>query len=136
MPTNPSTDQPRRRPLRLSALALSSAAAIGLLAGVNFGHPGVAATAAPVTPSAQAPWAGYADLIEQVMPSVVAITAKRDLGNEAVASPGQPRWREFGEGPDSEMMRRFMERFFGEQMPFDMPMPPRGGPEFAPTAMG
>jgi serine protease Do len=142
MPANPSTEQQtgtRRRPLRLSALALSSAAAIGPLAGVNLGQPGVAAPAAPATPAAQAPWSGYADLIEQVMPSVVAITAKRDLGNELVASqpgqPGMPQFR-FGEGPDSDMMRRFMERFFGQQMPpFEQPMP-HGGPNFAPTAMG
>ncbi len=142
MPTNPSIEpqgEPRRRRLPLSALALSSAAAIGLLAGVNLGHPGAAAPAAPATPAAAAPWAGYADLIEQVMPSVVAITAKREAANAPVAEQGQPGWREFrfGEqGPDSEMMRRFMERFFGQQMPpFEQPMPP-GGPGFAPSAMG
>ncbi|HSA79380.1 MAG TPA: DegQ family serine endoprotease [Geminicoccaceae bacterium] len=148
MPTNPLT-QPTgrqgRRPLQLTAIALSSAAAIGLLAGVNIGQPSVAA---PATPSAAAPWSGYADLIEQVMPSVVAITATRGQSKELVAD--QPGWREFrfGEGPESEMMKRFMERFFREQMPpFGQPMPPGqqpfgpqmpfGGPNFEPpVAMG
>ena len=144
MPSNP-FKQPSGRPRqRFTAIALSSAAAIGLLAGVNLAHPGVAAPAAQA-PATAAPWAGYADLIEQVMPSVVAITADREASDELVANqPGQPEfrfgpgWREFrfGEGPDSEMMKRFMERFFGEQMPpFEMPMPPRG-PNFGPTAMG
>ena len=35
------------------------------------------------------------------------------------------------------MMKRFMERFFGEQMPFGQPMPPFGGPNpEPPVAMG
>jgi serine protease Do len=143
MPDNPATQQPGRPRRRFTVIALSSAAAIGLLAGVNLAPPGIAAPAAQAPVSA-APWAGYADLIEQVMPSVVAITAKHEASNELVAEqPGQrdfrsgPGWREFrfgdGQGPDSEMMRRFMERFFGEQMPFRSPP---GGPNFAPTAMG
>jgi serine protease Do len=143
MPTNPVTEpagQSGRRPLRLTALALSSAAAIGLLAGVNIGQPSVAA---PATPGIATPWSGYADLIEQVMPSVVAITATRTPSKEPVAE--QPGWREFRfgeEGPDSEMMKRFMERFFGERMPFGPQpfgpqMPPFGGPNFEPpVAMG
>ena len=105
--------RPSGRPSRrFAALALSSAAAIGLLAGVNLTHPGMAAPAP--APATAAPWAGYADLIEQVMPSVVAITAKRDASNQPAA--GEPGWREFRfgeEDPDSDMMRRFMERFFG-----------------------
>jgi serine protease Do len=137
MPTSPSTE--RRPSRRFAAIALSSAAAIGLLAGVNLANPGVAAPAAPA-PTTSAPWAGYADLIEQVMPSVVAVTATREPSNPLAANqPGLPGGREFRfgeEGPDSEMMRRFMERFFGQQMPpFEMPQPP-GGPNFAPTAMG
>ena len=135
MPTNPSTE--RRPSRRFTAIALSSAAAVGLLAGANLVQPGIAAPSAQ-TPATSAPWAGYADLIEQVMPSVVAITAKHEASNEVVA--GQPGWREFRfgeeEGPDSEMMKRFMERFFGQQMPpFQMPSPPEG-PNFAPTALG
>ena len=142
MPTNPVTEpsgRPARRPLRVTAIALSSAAAIGLLAGVNLGQQSVAA---PATPSAAAPWAGYADLIERVMPSVVGITATRGASDEPAAH--QPGWREFrfGEGPEGEMMKRFMERFFGEQMPFGQPpfgqqMPPFGGPNVEPpVAMG
>ena len=146
MPTNPLTEpagRPGRRPLRLTAIALSSAAAIGLLAGVNIGQPSVAA---PTTPSTAAPWSGYADLIEQVMPSVVGITATRQASKELVGDlPGGREFRFGEEGPDSEMMRRFMERFFGERMPFgqqpfgpQMPqMPPFGGPNFEPpVAMG
>jgi serine protease Do len=139
-----------RRPLRLTAIALSSVAAIALLAGMNSSQP---SQAAPATPVYGTPWTGYADLIEQVMPSVVAITATRSASNHLVGDqPGGrefhrqgPGWQEFGwqgeGGPDSEMMKRFMERFFGqqfgEQMPhFAQPMPP-GGPNMeAPVAMG
>jgi serine protease Do len=133
MPTNPSNPRPGRRSLRLTALALSSAAAIGLLAGVNIAQPTMAAPAA-TTSGVQ--WSGYADLIDQVMPSVVAITAKHAAANQLVGDQpggrefGGPGWREFrfGQvGPDSEMMKRFMERFFGGQMPpFAQPMPPGG----------
>jgi serine protease Do len=124
-----------RRPLRVTALALSSAAVIGLLVGLNSGEPTAAAATNQATTAA--PWAGYADLVEQVMPSVVAITATQNSSNRTVADqPNQPNWREFrfGEqGPNGEMMRRFMQRFFGDQAPpFGMPMPPENAqPEVA-----
>jgi serine protease Do len=126
------TTASRRRPLRLAAVALSSVAAIAVVAGMN----NVPATnAAPATPVVATPWPGYADLIEQVMPAVVSVTVTRTAGADAVTG-----WREFGGpegGPDREMFERFMERFFGErgmprfempqmpgmpQMPHDMPM--------------
>jgi serine protease Do len=138
----------RRRPLRLAAIGLSSAAAISLLVGLNA----VQATdqsAATATPQSVAPqtgaWAGYADLIEQVMPSVVGITSTR--GTEETPAQGR-QWEFRGpegfEGPGAEEFRRFMERFFGdefgdrfgEQPPFGQPMPPRGFDYGPPTAVG
>ena len=100
------------RPLRLAAIAMSSAAAIALLVGVNASQPTSAAPAAVA-----APWAGYADLVEQVMQSVVAIKVDRTASNLTVAD--QPEWREFRrfgeEGPQSEQFKRFMERFLKSQ---------------------
>jgi len=89
-----------------TALALTSAAAIGLLAGLNAVPSSHAETATPLT---AAPWAGYADLIEQIMPSVVTVTTKATRDESASDNPG----RDFG-GMDEEM-RRYMERFFGER---------------------
>jgi serine protease Do len=110
-----------RRPLRLAAIAMSSAAAVALLTGI---HTGTATTTSPATPAAATPWPGYADLIEQVMPAVVSVTVERTAGSEAVTGS-----RQFGgpEGmPDREMFERFMERFFGERgmQPFQMPQMP------------
>ena len=128
-----------RRPLRVTALALSSAAVIGLMVGLNSGET-TPASAATGQATAAAPWAGYADLVEQVMPSVVAITATHNTQQPhgcRADQPDAPNSREFrfGEqGPNGEMMRRFMQRFFGDQMPpqFGMPMPPENAqPEVA-----
>jgi serine protease Do len=140
MALNLSTDERRRRdrrPLRVTALALSSAAVIGLLVGLNSGEPTTAA-AATGQATAAAPWAGYADLVEQVMPSVVAVTATHESSNRMVSdqpdAPNSREFRNFGDqGPNGEMMRRFMQRFFGDQMPpFGMPMPPENAqPEVA-----
>ncbi len=139
MTLNASTDKTTRRgrrPLQITALALSSAAVIGLMVGLNSGQSTVAVAAtAPVT---SVPWAGYADLVEQVMPSVVAITVTHHASNRLVAD--QPQQREFRfngqedpNGPNGEMMRRFMQRFFGDQgmPPFGMPTPPNAQPEVA-----
>jgi serine protease Do len=130
----------RGRRLRLAVLGLSSAAVIGLAVGMGAPHPTDAAPAtesAAPAPAAQ-PWAGYADLIEQIMPSVVAVTAQRAPSDEMAGAPqGAPPG--FGEegGPDSEMFRRFMERFFGEQMPpFGGPPNPRDFGFEQPVAMG
>ncbi len=109
------------------ALALSSAAAIGLLVGINAVPASHAETA---TPLISAPWAGYADLIEQIMPSVVTVSTK--INRDADLTTHQaPTPREFG-GMDDEM-QRFMERFFGERgMPGQQgprgPMPHGHGP--------
>jgi serine protease Do len=124
------------RPLRVAAIAMSSAAAVALLTGI---HTGTATTPSATTPSAAAPVvgtpsAGYADLIEQVMPAVVSVTVKRTAGPETPTD-----WREFGspQGPDREMFERFMERFFGERgmQPFQMPETPQmpGAPMAAGT---
>src|SRR5918996_1006046 len=111
----------RRRPLRIAAIAMSSAAAVALLTGI---HTGTATTTSPATPVVAAPWSGYADLVEKVMPAVVSVTVKRTPVAENVT--GQ---REFGgpEGPDAEMFKRFMERFFGQRgmEPFQMPQMPQ-----------
>ncbi len=136
-----------RRPLRVTAIALSSVAAIALLAGMNSSQSSQAAPATPAYGTPATPWTGYADLIEQVMPSVVAITATRTTSNHLVANqPGPqefhqqgPGWQEFGQGqgsPNDEMMKRFMQRFFGQQFgqqmpPFAQPTPPE-----AQVAMG
>jgi serine protease Do len=119
------------RPLRVAAIAMSSAAAVALLTGI---HPGTATTPAATAPAVDTPYAGYADLIEQVMPAVVSVTVKRTAGPETVTG-----WQEFGgpQGPDREMFEQFMERFFGERgmQPFQMPEMPRmpGAPMAAGT---
>jgi serine protease Do len=135
----------RHRPLRLAAIGLSSAAAISLLVGMNAVQAtdqdaGATQSVAPQTGA----WAGYADLIEQVMPSMVGITATRG----AEETPAQGREWEFRgpegfQGPGAEEFRRFMERFFGEEFgdrfgepPFGQPMPPRGFDYGPPTAVG
>ncbi|MEM7021514.1 MAG: Do family serine endopeptidase [Pseudomonadota bacterium] len=116
-----------RRPLRLAAIALSSAAAVAIVAGLNTGK---ATSAASTTPIVATPWPGYADLIERVMPAVVSVTVQR--APRAAPTSGQ----QFGSpegGPDSEMFERFMERFFNDRgreqfrMP-QMPRAPRGMP--------
>ncbi len=114
-----------RRPMRLTALALSSAAAVAVLAGMSTGE---ATSPAPTTPIVAPAWPGYADLIDRVMPAVVSVTVKRKAAMETIATPegSGPEG-----GPNEEMFRRFMERFFndrgGEQ--FHMPqMPHRGMP--------
>ncbi|MGI9500940.1 MAG: Do family serine endopeptidase, partial [Geminicoccaceae bacterium] len=105
---NDRTNRARRLPSL--ALALSSAAAIGLLIGINAVPTSHAETRAPL---AAAPWAGYADLIEQIMPSVVTVTTKVNRDTDPVAADrGYPR--DFGGGMSEEDMRRFMERFFGQ----------------------
>jgi serine protease Do len=117
----------QRRRVRIAAIAMSSAAAVALLTGV---HASTATTPAPVTPIAAAPWSGYADLVAKVMPAVVSVTVERAAAPETVTGP-----REFGgpqQGPDAELFRRFMERFFGERgMGPQMPGGPGGAPMVA-----
>jgi serine protease Do len=145
LPHRANNDPGRRRPLRLATIGLSSAAAISLLVGMNAVQATDQDRAA--TPQTAAPqsgaWAGYADLIEQVMPSVVGITATR--GTPETPAQGRDwdfRGPEGFEGPGAEEFRRFMERFFGDEMergerqPFGQPMPPRGFNYGPPTAVG
>jgi len=101
----------KKRVLRLPpiALALSSVAAIGLMIGLNAVPMSHAETPTPLT---AAPWVGYADLIEDIMPSVVTVTTginpRTDIDEEDPRS-----FRDFGErGMSEEDMQRFMERFF------------------------
>ncbi len=122
------TNGRRRRPLRIAAIAMSSAAAVALLTGI---HTSTATTPAPAAPAAGAVSPGYADLIERVMPAVVSVTVKRSASPEMATGPQEFRGPQGG--PDNEMFERFMERFFGEggmerfQMP-RMPEAPRGMP--------
>jgi serine protease Do len=130
------------RRLRLTAIALSSVAAIGLVAGSGVLHQGRAANSATAASgSATHAWPGYADLVEQVLPSVVSITARRSMGDEQAAADlpeGMERWFRDYEGPGADDLERFMERFFGPEGP-PMPGPhqfgPRG-PQMAPQAAG
>lgn len=113
-------DQRKRRSASLP-LALCSVAALGLLVGMNAVPTIHAETATPLT---AAPWAGYADLIEQIMPSVVTVTTKMNGDVETASDRGVPHG-DFG-GMDEEM-RRFMERYFGERgMPGQPGPAPRG----------
>jgi serine protease Do len=124
-----------RRPLRLAAIVLSSAAVGALAVGMNP-IPSVDAQTARVTPVVATPWPGYADLIEEIMPAVVTVTTTREMPAQLMAGPEQRRefrgpegfnFRWFQEGPGSEQFQEFMERFFGDRM---MPF---GGPrDFAP----
>jgi serine protease Do len=121
-----STRAPRRR-LGYAALALSSAAVFGLAVGMGP-REGVSATEAAATSGSPASgavqaWPGYADLIEEVMPSVVGVTAKREINRELSmrGEGGQQRSMPFDfdeDSPDAEMFKRFMERFFGDQGQF------------------
>ena len=103
------TVRPRHR-RRLTAVALSSAALIGLAVGMG---PVLAEDPAPTVRGAV--WTGYADLVEQVMPSVVTVTTTRSAGRrfvEGEGGPESPHGFDFEDVP--EEMRRFFERFFGE----------------------
>ena len=142
------TPPKRRRTLRTAAIALSSAAVVGL--AVGFGpRDGISATESPAATPVQA-WPGYADLVEQVMPSVVGITAKRQANREMAGLPEREAPSErFGmpfdeDDPEADMFRRFMERFFGERgmpgmpgMPDAPGMPERPDPHgFGPPVAG
>ncbi|MGH1477658.1 MAG: Do family serine endopeptidase [Geminicoccales bacterium] len=125
---NAQTKTNHGRRLRPIALALSSVGMIGLLVGMNTLPVSHAETPTPLT---AAPWAGYADLIEEIMPSVVTVTTEIDRKPDPIAE--DPRsFRDFGErGMSEEDMRRYMERFFGRPgspgRP-DMPAPHGRGP--------
>ncbi len=124
----------KTRGLRLPpiALALSSAAAIGLLVGLNAVPASHAETSPPLT---AAPWAGYADLIEEIMPSVVTVTTEVD--RQEMFSKADPRsFKDFGEhGMNEEEMKRYMERFFGKPGEHGQPnMPSPHGHGQGPTA--
>jgi serine protease Do len=117
----------RRRPLRLAAIALSSAAVGALAVGMTSVEAQNAPAVTEPVPQNVAPvWPGYADLIEKVMPAVVSVTTKRN-GNALVGGEqefqGDPeefeRFFEEFEGPGSEMFKRFMERFGRGGQPFE-----------------
>ncbi len=101
----------RGRRLPPIALALSSAAAIGLLVGINAVPASRAETPTPA-PLTAAPWVGYADLVESIMPSVVTVTTSTKQRAELIDERPES-FREFGKrGMGEEEMRRFAERFF------------------------
>ena len=134
-----------RRPLKLAAIVLSSAAVGALAVGMNP-VPSVDAQTATTTPVVATPWPGYADLIEQIMPAVVTVTTTRDMPAQLMAGPEGRRefrgpegfdFRWFQEGPGSEEFQEFMERFFGERMrPFGGPGGPGPGPGMPAAAAG
>ena len=103
--------RPRHSALRMVLLGLI-VACTGCAA---HDHPALA-TAPP--PPARAAFGtglrgeGYADLVAAVMPTVVNVRAERRLTPEQERSPLQ----------DPEL-RRFFERFFGQQLPDGMPPP-------------
>jgi serine protease Do len=122
-----------RRPVRLTALALSSAAAVALLAGMSTGQTIPATTTPIVAPIA----GGYADVVERVMPAVVSVSVKRKA---VAANADTPEGFGPEGGPDSEMFQHFMERFFNGRggqfrMP-QMPQTPRGGMPMAAAGTG
>ena len=142
-----------RRPLRVTAIALSSAAIGALAVGMTSVEAQNPPAATPPVPQSVMPaWPGYADLVEKVMPAVVSVTTKRKVSNALVSgedefhgNPGDlERFFEEFEGPGSEMFKRFMERFgmerFGrggrpfEGMPFGFG--PRGGMPMAGAGTG
>jgi serine protease Do len=115
--------------------------------------PSVDARTASPNPAVAAPWAGYADLIEQIMPAVVTVTTTRERPAQLMAAPEGRRefrgpeggrefrgpegfdFRWFQEGPGAEQFQEFMERFFGERgMPFGGPR--SFGPEMPMAAAG
>jgi serine protease Do len=118
----------RRRPFRVAAIALSSAAVGALAVGmtsVEAQNPPVATD--PIPQNVAPVWPGYADLVEKVMPAVVSVTTKRNGDNALVGgeerfrgNPGDlERFFEEFEGPGSEMFKRFMERFGRGGQPFE-----------------
>ena len=126
---NPLSRESRSKRKAGFALALSSAAAIGLLVGLNAVPASHADTPTPLT---AAPWAGYADLIEEIMPSVVTVTTKVNAEPDPVSERRREfRGRDFG-GMDEEM-QRFMERFFGDRG-FRGPRGPHGPMPHGPRA--
>ncbi len=113
-----------RRSVRLAAIAMSSAAVVALLTGIQTG---TATTPTQTTPVVAPLSNGYADVVAKVMPAVVSVTVKRVATPQTVAGSRQFGGPEGQQGPDSEMFRRFMERFFGDRgmQPFQMPQMPQ-----------
>ena len=103
MPTDLSRLTPRSR----RAPLLATVAVLGLLAGggaLSFGAETPAAANANIA-TAATPFSGYADLVAAVKPAVVNVRVDR---TEAASAEAQGPMMD----PD---MRRFFERFFGEQ---------------------
>jgi serine protease Do len=125
----------RRRPLGVTAIALSSAAVAALAVGMTSVEAHNPAMTTPPAAHDLAPvWPGYADVVAQVMPAVVSVTTKGHMGNSMVSGSqefqGNPeefrRFFEEFQGPGGEMFKRFMERFGQGGQPFEgMPF---GGP--------
>jgi serine protease Do len=123
-------------PLRVAAIALSSAAAGALAVGMTpVDAQNLPAATEPAPQNVVPAWPGYADLVEKVMPAVVSVTTKRNVGNELTGGErqfrGNPeefeRFFEEFQGPGSEMFKRFMERFGRGGQPFEgMPFGPPG----------
>jgi serine protease Do len=113
------TPRPSRGRRRVAAAALSSVAALAIIAGVAT-HPFAAPNAPPANASVQTVPVeqGYADLVAAVQPAVVNVKVERTAEQQ-----GGPRGMRRSPFDDPEM-RRFFERFFG-QLPEVPPMPER-----------
>jgi serine protease Do len=112
---------PGRRRVGLRAALLGSVAMLGV-GIVAIDHPVVAQSTPPAV-NAEPGVArlarddSYADLVEQVAPAVVNVQVERNGGGEDEVMP-RGRDRRGGtpfDNPDD--MRRFFERFFGQEMP-------------------
>ncbi|HLT01411.1 MAG TPA: DegQ family serine endoprotease [Geminicoccaceae bacterium] len=117
----------RRRPFRLAAIALSSAAVGALAVGMTPVEAQNPPATDPVPQNVTPVWPGYADLVEKVMPAVVSVTTKRNVSNAMIGGEqrfrGNPedfeRFFEEFEGPGADMFKRFMERFGRGGQPFE-----------------
>jgi serine protease Do len=99
---------------------LASVAAIGtavLLAGPGGYQPSTLNTT--TARAAEAPRAGFADLVERVKPAVIAVRVKIDQGSD---TGGSSRMRPFG---DNNPMERFFRQFGMPDMP-NLPNVPQG----------
>jgi serine protease Do len=114
--------------------ALAATTALGLVVGASAGGLVMAETqGGPVGTEARDYEQGYADLVESLLPAVVAVRTERSLPQLGGDGP-PPSFR----GPNSDEFQEFFRRFFGERMPdFGPPEAPEGrrdhgGPRFGP----
>ena len=113
------TKSPMRRPSFIRNLALSSVAAVALIAGSVPAIEGFATTPARADDIAQAAQnhnydRSYADLVAKVMPSVVSVQVEGVQAPDQTSAPAM-----------DEQQRQFFEKFFGMPMPAPENRPPQ-----------